>query len=215
MPTAPNPPFFRAAPEPGVIAGDKDPPRYEPSLRDLPPVGPPIRGCRLFHHRLHLSTNPVCPSRHPRRASCVFTDGFLRATSTSDAECCICDPTLTKSFANLPIICRFAVPAFTTFSARMWSNRPENRSEKLRPKLRDSLRKFAKFQYRLNSCVSSVLKIRETSKLVIHREEYNYKLSLGVDYHILFAHRRLLSVSIENALISTYSTDRLNIRCRR
>lgn len=36
--------FFRAAPEPGVIAGDKDPPRYEPSLRDLPPVGPPIRG---------------------------------------------------------------------------------------------------------------------------------------------------------------------------
>lgn len=36
--------------------------------------------------------------------------------STSDAECCICDLTLTKSFANLPIICRFAVPAFTTFA---------------------------------------------------------------------------------------------------
>lgn len=62
VPTAPNPPFFRAAPEPGVIAGDKDPPRYEPSLRDLPPVGPPIRGCRLY------------PLYQPRTAS---TSGLL------------------------------------------------------------------------------------------------------------------------------------------
>lgn len=51
-PPSPSPPsspaapsaFSGAAPEPGVIAGDKDPPRYEPSLRDLPPLGPPIRG---------------------------------------------------------------------------------------------------------------------------------------------------------------------------
>lgn len=122
VPMAPNPLFFRAAPEPSVIAGDKDPPRYEPSLRDLPPVGPSIRGRLLFHCRLSTSSLPypvssVRPSRRiHRRAPCVFTDRFLRATSTSDAECCICDPTLTKSFANLPIICRFAVPAFTTFT---------------------------------------------------------------------------------------------------
>lgn len=45
LPPPSRPPhLFRAAPEPGVIADDKDPPRYEPSLRDLPPVGPPIRG---------------------------------------------------------------------------------------------------------------------------------------------------------------------------
>lgn len=47
--------FSGAAPEPGVIAGDKDPPRYEPSLRDLPPVGPSIRGC------LYLSAIPRLP----------------------------------------------------------------------------------------------------------------------------------------------------------
>lgn len=114
----PTHPFFRAAPEPSVIADDKDPPRYEPSLRDLPPVGPPIRGMPplplpplpLYHPPYALR------GIHVSRAPCVFTDGFLRATSTSDAECCICDPTLTKSFANLPIICRFAVPAFMTFT---------------------------------------------------------------------------------------------------
>lgn len=41
---SPTHPFSGPRRKPGVIAGDKDPPRYEPSLRDLPPVGPPIRG---------------------------------------------------------------------------------------------------------------------------------------------------------------------------
>lgn len=87
VPMAPSPLFFRAAPEPGVIAGDKDPPRYESSLRDLPPVGPSIRGHLLFHCRPHLLPRSLL--RTPFAASTVgllaysqidFYERRLRAT---------------------------------------------------------------------------------------------------------------------------------------
>lgn len=103
--TRPLPPthLFRTAPEPGVIAGDKDPPRYEPSLRDLPPVGPPIRGLPLLSLRIYyLPLLRLLPRTLLVGYSLRIHDAFLRATS--DAR-----PWLSLNHSRIyRIICRLS-----------------------------------------------------------------------------------------------------------